>query len=127
MADRISLHNLVGVERFTVTAEHVALLRHAIVSWDDCEFGAPAIDCKRPYGNSGVLADMAVILGFRPAETRYSEHGWKPLTEEEKNALGALHKQTQAALQIFLATGEMRPGKYEAPRYTRQWRYVGAD
>ena len=31
-------------KRFTLTEEHLKLLRHANVRWDDCEFGAPAID-----------------------------------------------------------------------------------
>jgi hypothetical protein len=34
------------------------------ITWDDCEFGAPACDCKRPYGNSDVYGDMAEILGL---------------------------------------------------------------
>ena len=48
---------------FELTEEHIKLLRQMCVSWDDCEFGAPAIDCKRPYGNSDVYSDIAKILG----------------------------------------------------------------
>lgn len=33
---------------FTLTDEHLTLLRAAYIGWEDCEFGAPAIDCKRP-------------------------------------------------------------------------------
>jgi len=32
---------------FQLTEQHVTLLRNAYVNWDDCEFGAPAINCKR--------------------------------------------------------------------------------
>jgi Resolvase, N terminal domain len=47
---------------FAITDEHLRLLRRACVMWFDAEFGAPAIDPKRPYGNSIVYADMAEIL-----------------------------------------------------------------
>ena len=52
------------VTEFTVTEEHLKLLRRAYVGWDPCEFGAPAIDCKRPYGNSDVISDIGEILGY---------------------------------------------------------------
>ena len=48
---------------FEVKKEHLMLLREACVDWDDCEFGAPCINPKRPYGNSGVVADMIRIFG----------------------------------------------------------------
>jgi len=48
--------------QFTVTDEHLRLLRRACVWWDELEFGAPGIDPKRPYGNSNVFADIAEIL-----------------------------------------------------------------
>ena len=50
--------------RFTVTDEHLRLLRRAHVTWVDAEFGAPEIDGKRPYGNSDVYSDIAEILGI---------------------------------------------------------------
>jgi hypothetical protein len=52
-----------GVTEFTVTEDHLKLLRRAYIGWDDCEFGAPGIDPKRPYGNSDVIGDIAEILG----------------------------------------------------------------
>jgi hypothetical protein len=53
-----------GVKRFTVTDEHLRLLRRAYVGWDEIEFGAPEINAKRPYGNSNVYGDIAEILGL---------------------------------------------------------------
>lgn len=32
--------------------------------WNDGETGAPAIDSKRPYGNSSVACDVLEILGM---------------------------------------------------------------
>lgn len=49
---------------FTVTEDHLKLLRHIRgVRWDPGEgFGAPFINSKRPYGNSDVPRDVAEIL-----------------------------------------------------------------
>jgi hypothetical protein len=73
--------------RFTVSDEHLRLLRRAYVSWDETEFGAPEIDCKRPYGNSDMLhAETAVALQIALStgefrNGRYTRedgsHGWK--------------------------------------------------
>jgi hypothetical protein len=89
-----------AVLTFTITPEHIKLLKNASVRWDDCEFGAPAIDCKRPYGNSSVILDMVEILGYSPGS--YPEEH-----------LRRIHKETEQALQIFLQTGEMKTGRYE--------------
>src|SRR6266568_5645220 len=47
--------SLASVSEFTVTEDHLKLLRHAYLYWEYGEgYGAPAIDPKRPYGNSDV-------------------------------------------------------------------------
>jgi hypothetical protein len=104
---------------FTVTEEHLKLLRRANVDWEDCEFGAPAIDCKRPYGNSDVVADIGEILG-------YEEEYWQdPVTGDYNETIAdnfaQLHAETAIVLQIALATGEFRPGRYVCEKYTRNW------
>ena len=95
--------------RFTVTDEHLRLLRRAHVTWMDAEFGAPEIDCKRPYGSSGVYSDIAEILGI--PEDDWSDGEFNPLPEVEWRFL-RLHVETAVVLQIALATGEFRPGRY---------------
>jgi hypothetical protein len=104
------------LEHFTVTEKHIKLLRAAQVSWCGDEFGAPAIDPRRPYGNSNVYGDMLYILhGERAGDNdTYGE-----LLLEQFNTL---HQQTKIALQIFLATGVMEPGEYVTTRYTTRWR-----
>lgn len=48
----------------TVTQDHLALLARMNFDWDDeCEWGAVSSDPKRPFGNSGVVADVSEILG----------------------------------------------------------------
>lgn len=90
---------------FTLTKDHIKLLRHAFVQWQDCETGAPEIDPKRPYGNSYVPEDVSEIIGY--------EVDWdKGATEEQENYLIKLHRETETALQIILFTGKFKPGKY---------------
>ena len=103
---------------FEVLPEHVTLLRHAYVRWDDCETGAPAIDCKRPYGNSDVAADMARLLGVAGAEDT------DQLPQAVLDRLHRLHKETETALQIFLRIGRMEPGTYRTRRYYQEWEPV---
>lgn len=108
-----------GKQYFTVTDEHVKLLRRACVGWGDCEFGAPSIDCKRPYGNSSVYNDIAEILGIEP-----EDEGNQDFSSEQFDHMHMLHKETQTALQIFLTTGQMLTGEYEADRYRDDWHRI---
>jgi hypothetical protein len=95
---------------FEVTEEHVTLLRHAYVGWEGCEFGAPAINCKRPYGNSDVITDIAKLL--HPEFSEMREGAQMDWLEDNAVRLRAVHETTQTALQIFLVTGHMKPGRY---------------
>lgn len=101
---------------FELNPEHIKLLRAAVVSWEDCEFGAPAIDCKRPYGNTSVLQDIHEILGDTMV---YNEDEFpKGLAEQYHD----LHLETKTALQIILSTGSFTPGTYVASEYRNDWR-----
>jgi hypothetical protein len=106
---------LVGEKRFTLKPEHLALLRRAYVGWDDCEFGAPAIDCKRPYGNSSVYSDICEIL-----EIPYDED--EGIDDATKDRLRELHEETRIALQIMIAHPAIEPGEYVASGYGADWR-----
>ena len=104
-------------DRFILTDEHVKLLRQANVSWDGCEFGAPGIDPKRPYGNGDVHSDIVEILGI---ESDQDEDGVFPEALIER--LDKLHKETKTALQVVLAAGSFEPGIYTVQKYLRNWR-----
>lgn len=65
---------------------------------------------------------MAELLDIKIAE---DEDGEKHLTEEQEKYLSNLHRETEVALQIFLATGEMKAGIYEANPYDIDWKYRG--
>jgi hypothetical protein len=101
---------------FVLTDDHIKLLQRAYVRWDDCEYGAPGIDCKRPYGNSSVEFDIAEILGWDlPLDQFESAY----LTKEQADRAEEIHRETLTALQIVLRTGAMTPGTY---RRSKAWK-----
>lgn len=108
--DTRALFDVVKAAReFTVTADHLRLLRRAYVWWDETEFGAPMIDAKRPYGNSNVFGDIAEILDV--PESEWADEELNPSLDAEWRFL-RLHVETAIALQIALVTGEFRTGRY---------------
>lgn len=96
---------------FVLTEEHVKLLRAMYVSWDDCEFGAPAIDPKRPYGNSDVISDIAEELGWtRPDGDEDDDFEWPVELDDRARQL---HAETKTALQCVPTTGSFEPGTFK--------------
>lgn len=108
------------MNRFTLTADHVALLRDASVCWNDIEAGAPTIDPKRPYGNGDVWKDVCRILRWPKEGDDGHEACWS--SAQIKRAR-VLHRETETALQVVLATGSFEPGEYVAKWY-RDWTRV---
>lgn len=99
---------------FVLSDKHIALLRHAYVEWGDVETGAPQIDGKRPYGNSDVAGDVIKLLfGELPDGAG----------EALRDYALQLHRETETALQIVLATGKFDPGEYvlESGYDSRRW------
>lgn len=111
--------NLYPPTTFTVTNDHLTLLRNAYLGWCDDEYGAPDIDPKRPYGNSDVAYDIARHLGWE-----YDEDDG--LTNEQQERAYAIHRETETVLQIALVTGEFKTGTYrQAATYDRRsWKLI---
>jgi len=109
------------METFTVTHDHLKLLRMMHVGWQDCEYGAPEINPKRPYGNSDVEDDIADILGWE-----YEEDSWDGMPADLRAVAHDIHHEMQTVLQILVVNLHIYVGKYERPdRYGIQWSYVG--
>lgn len=101
-----------GVRRFTVTENHVKLLRRLVIrDYPDFEWGGPAVDFKRPFGNGDRDRDMRRILGW-PEAPEYAARDAE---------LDRLYGDLGTVLEIFLRTGSMEPGTYVTPRYHDQW------
>ena len=113
--------NSLGTQRFTLKPEHITLLRRMTVHWQATEYGAPEIDPKRPYGNSSVVYDLAEIFHGKAAFNR--DHDLV-LDQGEVDRLETLHRETDKALQVVLATGSFVPGVYEATKYMRDWHLI---
>jgi hypothetical protein len=111
---------------------HLKLLRHANVGWNECEFGAPSIDCKRPYGSSSPYKDMFDVVYGKPVgkvsvggkEYAIDVDDWE-MPDDVTDELAKLHHELETALQIVLVTGQFKPGLYVAEGYN-DWKLVGA-
>ena len=109
------------MDKFELKPEHVVLLRHASVRWEDCEFGAPAIDCKRPYGNSGVITDIREMFGYVGKECPHCGEIIPNENDPTDDELRKLHKETETALQVVLSSGSFEPGMYVCTDLGKSW------
>ena len=107
------------MKKFEITEDHIKLLQKAYFGWENCEFGAPAIDCKRPYGNSDVLGDIAEILGWKLEEDDY---GYKELSEDQRDKAEQLHYGLENVLQIGVQLLKFEVGTYI---YNKEWEKIG--
>jgi hypothetical protein len=108
-----------NVTEFTVTEDHLALLQHAHFYWDYGEgYGAPAINPKRPYGNSYVERDIAEILEAPDSDWEWEDGEKAYPTPEAEERFTRLHVETMIVLHIILAAGEFEPGRYVRDKNT---------
>jgi hypothetical protein len=116
-----------GFEQFRVLPEHVTLLSNARVGWNDCENGAPSVDCKYPYGDYNVAHSMVTLLKLEPDHPDrpdedyddYSVEDW--YAEATVQRMYQLHAETRTVLEIVLNTGSLQPGLYEREKYGGRW------
>ena len=107
------------IDEITITDEHLKLLQRMYIRWEDGEYGAPAVDCKRPYGNSDVAADIYEILGWRcddPDGPSYSD-----------SAARTIHQEMQHVLQILVQhpTTGINVGRWRrTSSYGSEWERV---
>lgn len=107
---------------FELKEEHIKLLSKVYVKWIDCEFGSPAIDYKRPYGNSSVYNDMAKISSIKPDSNK--EDDYQEFSEEQLHYMYNLHKEIEYALEIILHTQSFETGFYQSDKYSNNWTKV---
>ena len=106
--------NWAALAEFTVTEDHLKLLQHVYLYWDYGEgYGAPAINPKKPYGNSDVERDVAEILDAPNSDWEGDEDDeYLDLTPEAREHFARLHVETMIVLHIVLAARDIRPGRY---------------
>lgn len=102
-----------ALTEFTVTEDHLKLLQHVHLYWNYGEgYGAPAIDCKKPYGNSYVERDIAEILDAPDSDWVWDDDIKAYPTPEAEERFTRLHVETMIVLHIVLAARDIRPGRY---------------
>ena len=97
-------------QRFEVTPDHIALLQRMYVQWDySAYYGAPAVNIKRPYGNSDVVDDVHEICDWpRPDAEEDEEY-----TDEQEDRALKIHEQMDTVLQILVHNPSgISPGVY---------------
>ena len=77
-------------EIFELKEEHLKLLSAMWVVWENDYDGAPAIDIKRPYGNSSVYEDVFELLGYEFDRD-------EGLTNDQIEQATAIHRETETA------------------------------
>lgn len=108
------------MRKLKVTENHIKLLKKLYIDWEDCSFGAPCVDCKRPFGNSDVYGDMAEILGIKLANQEENPE----LYERQIYSLNKGYKELQDCLQILVRNLSIEVGEYECDDYGTNWRKV---
>jgi len=104
---------------FILKEEHFKLLKAACVSENNCEFGSPSIDCKRPFGNSDVIGDMIEILGIDIGDDAGNEYD--ELREELEPELLDLYQDLYIAVPlVFSQLPNVRLGRY-VNKNTQGW------
>ncbi len=94
---------------FAVTQEHLRLIPHLCVDWDEA-YDVPKVNPMRPYaGTARYTLDMAAHLGEPPAA---DDGGGAAPTRPREERLERLHREMQPALQIFLRYADLGPGLY---------------
>jgi hypothetical protein len=101
--------------KFEVKEEHIKLLKNARLEWSNIETSAPAIDPKRPYGNSFVVGDVAEILGIELGNEEY---------ENKFYELMQFHYDTLTVLEIVISTGVLESGLYCKEEVGSEWKKV---
>ncbi len=97
------------MEEFTITEDHLKLLKHMNVRWCEDENSAPFIDPKSPYGNSYMEDDMFEIFGWEKSK---NIRGELIISTNRYMNLRKLHRETETALQICLVTGKFETGTF---------------
>lgn len=118
--------------QFEIKANHLKLLRAAVVAWSSQWngelFGAPTIDPRRPYGDQDVYRSMVRILDWPmpwKSGTKKFDIEKDEIPDDQVNLLEALHQETEIALRICLARGSFETGKYIWPEPGEDWVKVG--
>lgn len=107
------------MKQFTLTEDHITLLQQANIQWCNTGYGAPRIDPKRPFGNSGVEQDLAEILDVSEVDT-YDDYRTSYDPDEMRDVVET-HNELDTALQVILSCQTFKPGVFTKDGYSDDW------
>ena len=88
-----------------LTKDHIKLLQEAEWRWNNCEFGAPMIDPKRPFGFSGgQYEQMAEILGMELFE---DADGERHLSRAQEEYVSKVWSELLDAIEIIVEGADL--------------------
>jgi hypothetical protein len=105
---RIAYESALRPDDKSIREDALKLLPCVYWRWEDCEFGAPSVDCKRPYGNSSVYRDIADILGIEADDGQFSDAECERMLAAHRCTMTLLEELTgiHADAVAALLTGE---------------------
>lgn len=110
---------------FVVKEEHIKLLQRAHFRYENYfDFGAPAMDSKRPYGNGDVYGDIGEILGWEKEELESEYYDEYTYSDTQREAMLKIHKEMTTVLEILAKNLSIELGEYEASGYGSNWKKV---
>jgi len=112
-------------DTFEITTNHLTLLMNMCVYFNHHDYdGAPAVDGKRPYGNSGDVC-YEVYRVLNDEDWDWGEYGDNEMPEDLHEELYKIHEETATALQICLVMQEFKTGIFKKTFYgSTSWEKV---
>ena len=106
---------------FVLTDQHLKLIREMCIEFDDGGYdGAPAVNCKRPYGNSGDVAYEVYRVLHDGAEWDWDDDCDDGMPEDQHQRYHDLHRETAIALQICCMRMTFETGTFKKTDYGSQ-------
>jgi len=122
---------LSNLKEFEVTENHLKLIKRNQIEWvffrDDYNAGHFYQDCKRPYGNSDWVGDIAEILGIEADYHSKDDFEDKWFSDSLEYFLVCHHIDMRIVMEILCQNLSIQKGKYKRDSiYGGEWMYVGS-
>ena len=123
--------NLTYLKEFEVTENHLKLVKRNQIEWvffiDDYNAGHFYQDCKRPYGNSDWVGDIAEILEIEADCSNPNDEDEKWFSDSLEYFLVCHHIDMRIVIEILCQNLSIQKGKYKRDSiYGGEWTYVGS-
>lgn len=120
---------LTDLKEFDVAENHLKLIKRNQIEWvffsDGYIAGHFYQDCKRPYGNSDWIGDIAEILGIEPDCVDPNDEDNKWFSDSLQYFLICHHIDMKIVMEILCQNLSIQKGKYQRNSiYGGEWSLV---